>query len=203
MTTVLTDCERVINSRTLTYICEEEDIKPISPSMSMQDVHECNLTDLDAVEENYFCKSLKYRQAVLKDLRKRFRFEYLCALIQRRNKKSRNFTFDVGKIVVVGADYKKRITWPLGRITEIIPGKDGQVRLVRVQTSQQEFLHPIQRIYPLEISSSDNLWAPMIPDDLKKSNDISKTVNCTYGSEVKFSRYRRIIKSQKDLTCNP
>ncbi|GFU96289.1 integrase catalytic domain-containing protein [Trichonephila clavipes] len=72
ITTVLTDCERVINSRILTYICEEEAVKPISPSMLMQDVHECNLTDLDAVEENYFCKRLKYRLAVLKDLRKRF-----------------------------------------------------------------------------------------------------------------------------------
>ncbi|GFT65033.1 DUF5641 domain-containing protein [Trichonephila clavipes] len=68
----------------------------------------------------------------------------------------------------VGADNKKRIIRPLGCITEIIPGKDGQVRLVRVQTSQQEFLRPIQSIYPLEISSSDNVYAPMIPDDLKK-----------------------------------
>ncbi|GFY79063.1 DUF5641 domain-containing protein [Trichonephila inaurata madagascariensis] len=93
---------------------------------------------------------------------------------------------------MVVADNKKRIIWPLGRIIEIIPGKDGQVRLVRVQTSQQEFLRPIQRIYPLEISSSDNLSAPMIPDDLKKSNDISKTLDCTSGSEVKFSRSRRI-----------
>ncbi|GFT42627.1 DUF5641 domain-containing protein [Trichonephila clavipes] len=169
MTTVLADCEWVINSRPLTYICEKEAVKPISPSMFMQVVHECNLTDLDAVEENYFCKRLKYRQAVLKDLRKSFRSEYLGALIQRRNKKSRNFTVSVG------------------RITEIIPGKDGQVRLVRVQTSQQEFLHTIQRIYPLEISSSDNSSAPMIPDDLKKSNDISKTLDCTSGSEVKFS----------------
>ncbi|GFQ84754.1 hypothetical protein TNCT_288761 [Trichonephila clavata] len=60
---------------------------------------------------------------------------------------------------MVGADNKKRIIWPLGRITENIPGKDGQVRLVRVKTLQHEFLRPIQRIYPLDISSSDNLPA--------------------------------------------
>ncbi|GFR14596.1 DUF5641 domain-containing protein [Trichonephila clavata] len=93
---------------------------------------------------------------------------------------------------MVGADNKKIIIWPLGRITEILPGKDGQVRLVRVQTSQQEFLHPIQRIYPLEISSSDNLPTPVRPDDLKKSNELSKSLDCTSGSEVKFSRSRRI-----------
>ncbi|GFS43504.1 hypothetical protein TNIN_294681 [Trichonephila inaurata madagascariensis] len=32
----------------------------------------------------------------------------------------------------------------------------------------------------------------MIPDDLKKENDISKTLDCTPSSEVKFSRSRRI-----------
>ncbi|GFU51503.1 integrase catalytic domain-containing protein [Trichonephila clavipes] len=116
-----------------------------------------------AVEEIYFCKRLKYRQAVLKDLRKRFRSEYLGVLIQRINKKSRNVMVSVGEIIMVRADNKKEIIWPLGHITEIIPGKDGQIRLVRVQTSQQEFLHPIQRIYPLEITSSDNFSTPMIP----------------------------------------
>ncbi|GFX62246.1 DUF5641 domain-containing protein [Trichonephila clavipes] len=85
MTTVLADCERVIKSRPLTYICEEEAVKPFS-SMFMQDVHECNLTVLDTLEEKYFCKKLKYRQVVLNDLRKRFRSEYLGGIIQRRNK---------------------------------------------------------------------------------------------------------------------
>ncbi|XP_055924398.1 uncharacterized protein LOC129956503 [Argiope bruennichi] len=77
MITVLADCERVINSRPLTYICEEEAIKPISPSMFIQDVHECNLPDIDAVEQNSVSNRFKYRQAVLKDLRNRFRSEYL------------------------------------------------------------------------------------------------------------------------------
>ncbi|GFT16907.1 DUF5641 domain-containing protein [Trichonephila clavipes] len=112
MTTNLADCEWVINSRPLTYNSEEEAIKPISPSMFMQDVHECNLTDLDTTEENYFCNSLKYRQAVLKDLRKRLRSEYLGAFVQRRNEKSRNITVSVDEIVMVGADNKKIIIRP-------------------------------------------------------------------------------------------
>lgn len=199
MTTVLTDCERVINSRPLTYICEEEAIKPISPSMFLQDIHPCSLTDLDAVEQNFFCKRLKYRQTVLKDLRNRFRSEYLGALIQRKNKKSRKYSVTVGEIVIVGADNKKRIFWPLGRITKIIPGKDGQVRLVRVQTSQQELLRPIQRIYPLEITTSDNFSTPIVTDDLRESNVISKTLDCTSGDELKFTRSGRRIKETKRL----
>ncbi|GFU84233.1 hypothetical protein TNCV_2209061 [Trichonephila clavipes] len=61
----------------------------------------------------------------------------------------------IGGIVLVGADNKKRIDWPLGRISQLILGRDGEVRLVRVQTSTNELLCPIQRIYPLEIATSD------------------------------------------------
>ncbi|XP_055951563.1 uncharacterized protein LOC129987628 [Argiope bruennichi] len=163
MITVLADCERVINSRPLTYICEEGAIKPISPSMFIQDVHECNLPDIDAVEQNSVSNRFKYRQAVLKDLRNRFRSEYL------------------------------------GRITKIIPGKDGHVRLVRVQTSQQNFLRPIQRIYPLELTSSDDFSTSMTQDDLNKTNDITKTSDSTSGNEMKFSRAGRRIKLPEKL----
>ncbi|PRD19300.1 UNVERIFIED_CONTAM: hypothetical protein NCL1_57720 [Trichonephila clavipes] len=46
-------------------------------------------------------------------------------------------------------------------------------------------------MYLLEISS-DNLSTLMIPNDLEKLNNIFKTLDCTSGSKVKFSRSRRI-----------
>ena len=55
----------------------------------------------------------------------------------------------------VRADNKKRIHWPLGRIKELVHSKDGKVRLVKLQTSHSEMLRPFQRIYPLEVSSTD------------------------------------------------
>ncbi|KAJ8909915.1 hypothetical protein NQ315_017219 [Exocentrus adspersus] len=42
-------------------------------------------------------------------------------------------------------DQEKRLVWPLGRIREIIPGKDGVIRLVRVETAREQLLRPIQR----------------------------------------------------------
>ncbi|GFU46364.1 uncharacterized protein TNCV_1213391 [Trichonephila clavipes] len=44
----------------------------------------------------------------------------------------------IGDIVLVGADNKKRIDWSLGRISQLILERDGEVRLVRVQTSTNE-----------------------------------------------------------------
>ncbi|GFS73091.1 hypothetical protein NPIL_48081 [Nephila pilipes] len=80
------------------------------------------------------------------------------------------------RIVACGLDFTVVLNSSLSIWAGGFPrGKEGQVRLVGVQTSQQEFLHPIPRIYLLELTSFDNLSAPMIPDDLKKSYDISKT----------------------------
>ncbi|KAF2886476.1 hypothetical protein ILUMI_19698 [Ignelater luminosus] len=41
----------------------------------------------------------------------------------------------LGDIVVIGNDNVKRIEWPISRVVELIPGKDGRTRLVRVKTT--------------------------------------------------------------------
>ncbi|GIY72549.1 hypothetical protein CDAR_310711 [Caerostris darwini] len=58
-----------------------------------------------------------------------------------------------GQVVLIGSDNRKRIDWPLGVITEFIPGKDKQVRLIKVKTSHCTLLCHIQRVFPLEVDS--------------------------------------------------
>ncbi|UYV77492.1 hypothetical protein LAZ67_15001254 [Cordylochernes scorpioides] len=55
-------------------------------------------------------------------------------------------------VVLVGMDNKN--FWPLAVIEEILFGRDGVNRLVKVKTAVGTFLRPIQKIYPLEISST-------------------------------------------------
>jgi hypothetical protein len=40
-------------------------------------------------------------------------------------------------------------------IEELIPGRDGEVRLVRLRTASGVLLWPIQRIYPLEMHDEE------------------------------------------------
>ncbi|KAJ8959912.1 hypothetical protein NQ317_009293 [Molorchus minor] len=40
-----------------------------------------------------------------------------------------------GDIVLIGSDHEKRLNWPLGRIIDLLPGKDDCTRLVRVTDS--------------------------------------------------------------------
>jgi len=44
----------------------------------------------------------------------------------------------------------QRLEWPLAVVEELIPGRDGEVRLVKL-TASGVLLRPIQRFYPLEI----------------------------------------------------
>ncbi|XP_055936594.1 uncharacterized protein LOC129966206 [Argiope bruennichi] len=152
MITVLCDCESIINSRPLTYISERDtDFVPLSPSLFLQDIREVGVPDCDAADHKSLSKRIKYRLALQKDLRKRFRSEYLGSLIQRPKLQNKSI-ISVGDVVLVGNDNQKRINWPLGRVTEIIPGKEGITRLVRLKTALGEILRPIQRLFPLEIT---------------------------------------------------
>ena len=49
---------------------------------------------------------------------------------------------------VIGNDNSKRMSGPLGKIIEVIPGTDVVTRFVRVKTKKGELLRPIQRLYP-------------------------------------------------------
>ncbi|GBN71959.1 hypothetical protein AVEN_181744-1, partial [Araneus ventricosus] len=60
----------------------------------------------------------------------------------------------LGEVVLIGSDNVKCTDWPLGFVIELLLVKDGVTRLVRLRTSKGELLRPVQRIFPLEVSSS-------------------------------------------------
>jgi hypothetical protein len=83
-------------------------------------------------------------------------FEYLAQLVQR-GKEPRRKECAVGDVVLVGSDNTKRIDWPLGRIMELFPGRDGVKRVARVKTARGFLERPLQRLFPLEVSSTSEL----------------------------------------------
>lgn len=153
MLTVLLDCEAVINSRPITFLSEsKQDVLPITPSMFLQEVKEIGVLDLDKIERCDLSKRYLYRQKIKEDLRKRFRIEYLGALIHRKSNTKNVKTIEIGDIVLIENENAKRLDWPLARVKELIRGKDGNVRVVRLKTAGGELMRPIQRLYPLELS---------------------------------------------------
>ncbi|KAF8785721.1 hypothetical protein HNY73_011233 [Argiope bruennichi] len=116
---------------------------------------ENGIPDLDHLElsPEYFRKRWLYRCKLQEDIRNRFRLEYLGQLRQQTKKMIKPHDFKVGEAVIVEVTNQKRLNWPLGKITEIFPGKDGSVRLVKVKTKNGEFLRPVQHLYALEVQT--------------------------------------------------
>ncbi|GFX99262.1 integrase catalytic domain-containing protein [Trichonephila clavipes] len=71
----------------------------------------------------------------------------------------------VGEVVVVENSLKNRALWSLARIIQLIPGKDGHVRVARVKTETGELVRPVQRLYNLELQEPET----NLPKDLTDS----------------------------------
>ncbi|GFW86207.1 DUF5641 domain-containing protein [Trichonephila clavipes] len=90
-------------------------------------------TDIDELNSRDLRKRMKYRIKLLSDLRQRFRKEYLSELIQKQND-NRVREPRIGEMVLIGNDNKKRLSWPIAKIIELIPGRDGEIRSAKNST---------------------------------------------------------------------
>ncbi|XP_035221779.1 uncharacterized protein LOC118194704 [Stegodyphus dumicola] len=162
--TILCDCEQVINSRPITYVSEDnQDPSPLTSMMFLQELPSSGVPDMDYVDSKELNRRAKYRQRIRHDLRNRFRNEYLGQLRQQAIKKGKFQQLQVGDVVLLEDSQRRRIHWPLAKIVELFPSKDGIVRLARVKTRNGILLRPVPRLFPLEISTSESVGPPF-PD---------------------------------------
>ena len=56
-----------------------------------------------------------------------------------------------GDIVLMVSSDTPRGRWPLGRILEVYPGKDGHIRSVKLQVGEKQYSRPIVKLCPLEL----------------------------------------------------
>ena len=81
----------------------------------------------------------------------------------------------MGDVVVIHEDNKKRALWKLGRVVDLIKGKDGVVRGARAKTDSKYsggvIERPLQKLFPLEMGrgevdddgSNDNIADAVVP----------------------------------------
>ncbi|UYV75845.1 hypothetical protein LAZ67_13001548 [Cordylochernes scorpioides] len=88
------------------------------------------------MEPNPTTQKLRYLNRLREELKSRFRKKYWSLLVQR-NRRIYNPKLQAADVVLVGMDNKKRIFWPLAVIEEVLFGRDGVNRLVKVRTSRK------------------------------------------------------------------
>jgi len=147
--TVLCDVEEVINSRLLTYVSEDsEDLIPLTVSMFLIDLKTSGVPDIDQMDCKSLNRRIQYRQLLRRDMRERFRSEYLGKLVHQQHVKKTS-AVDVGEIVLIGDDYRKRLDWKLEKVLALYPGRDRVQRVARLKTATREVTRPVNDCTPL------------------------------------------------------
>lgn len=165
--TVICEVEATVNSRPLSFVSAEERLIPLTPASFLQDLQEIGVPDLDKIDQGTLNGRLKYRQRLGRDLR--FREEYL-ELRQMRVKGKDAIIMKVGDVVLISDDAKKRVSWPLARVIEVYPGKDGHVRCVKLQTARGVLMRPVQCLVPLEIPAASS--SKLFEEDVQQERPV-------------------------------
>ncbi|GBN03689.1 hypothetical protein AVEN_182969-1 [Araneus ventricosus] len=121
--------------------------------------------------------------------------------MQKHNEKhSRNP--QVREIVLVGDDNKKRFFWVLVKIIELIPGRDGKIRTVKLKTQHGTVLRPIHHIYPLEIYSNQSVDKEPGGEESSSHNVSDNENKLASADDVILRKYTspgRYVKAPKRL----
>ncbi|UYV66373.1 hypothetical protein LAZ67_4001480 [Cordylochernes scorpioides] len=99
---------------------------------------EVGVPDLDLIDNQTLSRKYQYIKCVREDLRERFRIEYFGCQRQETRHLKTTIPFKVGDMVLIGQESLKRLHWPLARIIQLYPGKDGLLRVAKVKTSSAE-----------------------------------------------------------------
>ncbi|GFV62815.1 integrase catalytic domain-containing protein [Trichonephila clavipes] len=187
LNTLLCDAESIINSRPITYLSEDpKDLVALTPAMFLQEIREIGVPDFDMIDSKKLERRFIYRVKIRKDLRNRFRNEYL-GLLKDYSKVRKEASVKDGDIVLIGDNDVKRINWPMAKIIKSLPGKDGRIRVVEVKTPSGNFIRPIQKLYPLEVN-------------LPEASDFRERIQKDQkNQEISTSRRGRTLRPPKRL----
>ncbi len=83
----------------------------------------------------------------------------------------------------------------MGRVIELYPGKDDEVRVVKVRTANGELTRPVKRIYALELSNENCV-------DSTKDRD-SPTEHEKHKEHKKHEKYETHKTKHGRLTIKP
>ena len=140
--TAFTGAEALLNSWPLTYqSANPEDVVPLTPNHFLFGQVGGQFAP-ESVHETTFNPKKRWRrvQELVRHFWHRWIWEWLPALNVRRKWLTVERDIQVDDVVLVVSPKTPRGHWPLGRIVEVYPGKDGHVRVTKVQVGKDLLL---------------------------------------------------------------
>ena len=152
---ILLDVEFALNNRPLGYVEDDVQLPVLTPN-SMLYLNSNTIPELQVhrIEQSDLRKRAKHLIKCKEAMWKRWSQEYLRSLRERHQNLtgSKGTVPVVGDVVILKTDEKNRGRWPLGIVEELITGKDGVVRGVKVRVGEKQLERAVQHLFPLELS---------------------------------------------------
>ncbi len=162
LATLCCDIESMMNSRPLAPISDDpKDLGALTPFMLLTGAQSASMptlvhktlpsTNLEGASPKARWLHLRHLSA---DFWKRWGKEYLTTLQQRPKHARETPNLEVNDLVLVTDERLAPLHWPLGRITHVFPGNDGQVRTVNVQTETGVYKRPAFKTRKLPVENT-------------------------------------------------
>lgn len=156
--TILVQIEGILNSRPITPVSTDpSDLTYLTPNHFLigAPITSYPKPDYTAIPENRL-KFWKLCTRLQQQFWKKWHLDYLAQLQSRPKWRSDEFNLKKDMLVLLKVDNVPCLKWPMARITNIIPGKDGKVRVVEVKTCKVIYLRSVTKIAVLPIISNSN-----------------------------------------------
>ena len=153
--TAIIGAECLINSQPLTYqTADPSDGVPLTPNLFLHGQVGGQFAPT-SVDETGFNPRRRWRsvQELVRHYCHRWLRECLRELSAWRKWFQPGRDIKVGDVVLVVSSDTARGNWPLGRILELYPGKDGQVRVAKIQVGQGTMTRAVTKLCPLELEN--------------------------------------------------
>ena len=176
---------------------DHRDLSPITPAHlaigrplnQLPDVSQGNPEE----SSKRFLERYLYLQRLLNQYWKRWKQEYLHLLTVRNKWRKEQSPLKVGDIVLASEDNVSHGKWPLGRVTEAHPGRDGLVR-TPTANGKSVLTRPVQRLHRLEIASAT---PQVIPEDAPVHGGEKLETNCVNTKNVSVTKPKRNVVFSK------
>lgn len=158
--TAIVEIESIVNSRPLSYLTSGDMEEPLTPSHLLIGRRVLNLPDnlgyvVEASDEEFVIdasqldRRVKHLSNTLNQFWRRWRTEYLTELRESHRQTHRDCSsqpaIKVGDVVVVHDENLPRGLWKLGKIQEVIVGRDGEIRGATVKVASRNRQHSLLR----------------------------------------------------------
>ncbi|XP_039307877.1 uncharacterized protein LOC120358265 [Solenopsis invicta] len=152
-TTLLTQIEAALNSRPLSPLSEDpEDLNPLTPGHLLMGCAPTVIPEpsTETIKTSHLSRWQLIRQ-MLESFWTRWSKECLQRYYARYKWNKPTPSLREGTLVLVVDERYPPAKWPLGRIIQVHPGKDGLVRVVTIRTQTSVLKRPITKICPLPV----------------------------------------------------